>query len=59
MGVISVHPLDGVNSGTSIESIISIFSTLIAPTLHRKLSDGLTGLAARFLLFSVGIFNKT
>jgi hypothetical protein len=51
MGVFSVFSLDGVNSRSSIESTKSIFSTLIAPKLHRKLSDGLTGLAARFLSF--------
>ena len=33
MGVISVFSLDEVNSGLSIESIKSIFSTLIAPKL--------------------------
>ena len=48
MGEIYVHPLDGVNSGLSIASIISIFSTLIAPKLHREISAESTGLAARF-----------
>jgi hypothetical protein len=51
LGVICVNPLDGANAGMSIESIISTFSTLIAPTLHRDLSHGITGLAARFLSF--------
>ena len=46
MGVISVHPLDGVNSQLSIESTKSIFSTLIAPKLHQKPSHESTGLAA-------------
>jgi len=36
MGVISVHPLDGVNSSLSIQSIVSILSTMVAPQLHQK-----------------------
>jgi len=59
MGVISVFALDGVNQRASIESINSIFSTLIAPKLHREISAESTGLAARFLLFSVGFLNNT
>ena len=36
MGEISVYPLDGVDNNLSIQSIISILSTLFAPKLHLK-----------------------
>ena len=37
MGGFSVFSLDGVNTEMSIESTVSIFSTLIAPKLHREI----------------------
>ena len=40
IGVISIHPLDGVNSQSSIESTISIFSTLIAPEKRHASGPG-------------------
>ncbi|MGB2963325.1 MAG: hypothetical protein WBB69_05010, partial [Anaerolineales bacterium] len=36
MGVISVHPLDGVNSRLSIEGMNSILSIPVAPDLHQN-----------------------
>ena len=36
MGVISVHPLDGVNQEQSIKSTQSILSIPIAPALHQN-----------------------